>query len=337
MISLGRRAVVRTLVGVLAALAVAGFLYEAASEARDARRFPAPGTLIDVGGRRLHLVCLGAGRPTVLFEASAFSNSLSFDVARAALATHTTVCSYDRAGVGWSDPGPGIMSAGTLAEDLHRMETAAALAPPFVIVASSIGGVTAEMFARRYPERVAGLVFADAANSDLIALSAPTGQSLKLVEWRAACLAATAAGRLGMARLFDPFGLRRSPSDGAVRSAALMYRAQPWVTLCAMVRGLSTTQEEFRRAPALRRDVPVVVLTAERSDGLLPPALAGAVSETELRGIVRLLGETHRRLAQRSARGSWRLVSGSDHLIANSRPQAVVDAVLELLAHIRGA
>ena len=109
----------RVLVGAAVLLPFGGWLYEQGAEARDARRFPPPGRLIDVGGRRLHLLCIGSGRPIVLFEASGFSNSASTSDARASLARHTTVCSYDRAGVGWSDSAPAVFSIGALAEDLR--------------------------------------------------------------------------------------------------------------------------------------------------------------------------------------------------------------------------
>ena len=124
------------LVGVCVVLPLAGCLYEGAASARAAKRFPPPGRLVDVGGRRLHLLCIGAGRPIVLFEASGFSNSASSSVARAGLARHSTVCSYDRAGVGWSDAAPGVMSIGAAADDLRRLQENARLDAPFVIVTS---------------------------------------------------------------------------------------------------------------------------------------------------------------------------------------------------------
>jgi pimeloyl-ACP methyl ester carboxylesterase len=316
----------------IAALA-GGALYESAAAARDARRFPPPGTMVDVGGRRLHLVCIGTGRPIVLFEASGFGGALSFVEARTALAAQTTVCSYDRMGSGWSDPGPRVVTAGLLADDLRRLQDRAPLEPPLVVVASSIGGLTTELFARRYPERVAGLVFADAANSEMLGFAHSIASSLGA---RAGCDALVAAGRLGVVRLIDPFDLRRSTLAGADRSAAVLYGSRPWVVLCGLVRGLSGTEQELDRAPPLRSDVPIVVLTAERSDGLLPPAVERWLTR---RGAVDLAVEARaraqERLARRSTRGSWAIVRGSDHLIAGSRPDAIVDAVREMLQQVR--
>jgi pimeloyl-ACP methyl ester carboxylesterase len=329
------RIAVRVLAGAVILVPLAGWLYEHAAEARDARRFPRPGRLVDVGGRRLHLLCIGNGRPIVLFEASGFSNSASTSVARSSLAAHTTVCSYDRAGVGWSDSAPAAMSMGELAEDLRILQEHADLEPPFVIVTSSMGGLVSEMFARRYPDRVAGLVFADAGNSELLASADSTVDARTLLEIRTACLTVDAAGRTGLLRLIDPFAFRQEASSAAERSAALMYGAQPWRALCAAVRGFRKTLDEFARAPVLRADLPVTVLSAERSEGFLPPRLPANLGQAALGQLYVRLRTTGQHLAQRSTRGSWRLVRGSGHLIAGDQPQAVIDAALDLLNQLR--
>src|SRR5437762_9370375 len=89
-------------------------------------------------------------------------------------------------------------------------------------------------------------------------------------ELRNTCAGVDAAGRIGVVRLLDPWDFRRESSSGADRSAALMYGAQPWKALCAMVRALDVTAAEFERLPPLRSDVPMVVLSAGTSDNLLP-------------------------------------------------------------------
>jgi pimeloyl-ACP methyl ester carboxylesterase len=321
-----RRRRILIALGVLLAFPLAGALYEWRAEVRDAARFPPAGTRIDIGGQRLHLVCAGSGRPTVIFEHSGFSNATSNTVARAALAQRTRVCSYDRPGVGWSDPAPYETSMGVLADDLARLQDRAELQSPFVIVTASIGGLVTEMFARRYPDRVAGLVYLDAATSDII----PIAESqFDLATLKATCLGAAAAGRIGLLRLIDPWDLRASDSDAAARSAALMYRAQPWNALCSIVRGVAKTKREFAEAPPLRGDVPLVVLSAETSTGLLPPGLRLKDRKVMPRP---LLQDAHQRLAQRSSRGSWRVVPGSGHLIASDQPRVVVDVVLEMLS-----
>jgi pimeloyl-ACP methyl ester carboxylesterase len=324
---------------VLVALPIIGAVYQTLSVRHFASRFPPPGRLIDVGGRRLHLVCVGQGEPAVIFESSGFGNSLSSEMARAEVAARTRVCSYDRMGTGWSDPGPDIISVGLLADDLQSLLDRAALPPPYILVPASIGGLTVEMFARRHPDEVAGLVFVDAAESEVVERWAP---SIHLVQTEVACLGKVAA-RLGILRALDPFHFRQKSNGAAARAMAVMYRAEPMATLCGVVRGAATSRQEFRDAPPLNADVPLVVLSHDRPEGLLPPRLEPllAVAPQSLASRAAALTSEwypmQQRLARRSTRGRWRIVPGSDHLIGNSQPHAVASVVLEMLAQIRGS
>lgn len=317
-------------IGVLLALAICGAVYQAFSVRRERELFPAPGRLVDVGSRRLHLLCLGEGTPTVIFEGSGFGNALSSSKAREAVAAHTRVCSYDRMGTGWSDPGPSVITAAALAGDLDRLLTRANIEPPYLLVASSIGGLTAEMYARTHRERVAGLVFLDAATSSLL------DKRLPEVTWmrtQMACLVPVAA-RLGILRLVDPFDFRR---DGHVeaRAVALMYRPEPMATLCGLVRGAPATAAEFRTAPALALDLPLVVLSAASNDQLLPPGLAfGRLLNVADRYAADRLA-SHEALARQSTRGRWQVVPGSTHLIATSHPEVVSGTVVEMISALR--
>jgi protein-S-isoprenylcysteine O-methyltransferase Ste14/pimeloyl-ACP methyl ester carboxylesterase len=314
-----RRAVLLTFATALIALPLGGIIYEAYADARGTRDFPPPGELVDIGEGRLHLVCIGEGAPIVMFEQASFSNSLSYSQARERIARRTRVCSYDRFGMGWSDAGPAELTTAMLAQQLAVLQDRARLPQPFVLVTSSIGGLTTEMFARRYPERVAGLVFVDAATSDLFATA---DEWLPTVR-RAACAAAFAA-RFGLVRLIDPFGLGDESSDAARRSAAITYGARPLATICALARGFSAGPGDFAQAPPLSPTVPLIVLTAEQ------PQLLLGIDRLDRAWAATRLG-AHKALASRSANGSWRQVPKSTHLIADSQPDAVVDAVFEML------
>ena len=268
----------RLLVGALAlliALLTVGAVYQWRAERVESGRFPPPGTLVDIGGRRLHLVCIGearAGEPTVIFESSGFGGALSSKTAREEVAARTRVCSYDRAGTGWSDPGPPAMPTSVLVSDFERLLTRAAIPPPYELVSSSVGGLTTELFARRHPDRVAGLVFLDAANSDTLDRVAGLVTSTNI---HIACSARWAA-RFGMLRLADPFHFRgQMPTEDASRSIAQLYTVERMAALCGMARGLPEGMQELKRAPALPPNVPLTVLSAASFDGLLPPGLAG--------------------------------------------------------------
>jgi protein-S-isoprenylcysteine O-methyltransferase Ste14/pimeloyl-ACP methyl ester carboxylesterase len=300
----------------------AGSIVESLIQASAATRFMPPGTFVDVGGRRLHLVCIGEGEPTIFFEAPGFGvSSLSAATVRERVSEQTRVCSYDRAGMGWSDAAPETLSAGTLASDLLTLQERGGLNGPIIIVASSVGGLTAEMFARRHPERVAGLVFLDAANSGNL----PYAASMYDVGAPLAC-AVAATARFGMFRLIDPFDLGGGVSETNRRSWAFTYSAKSVQTLCSIVRGLKETVREFNSAPALPANLRMVVLSASR-DQLLRVPFAGSLRETRL--------PMHQALAKRSTRGSWRIVPDSEHLIASSQPDVVIAEILAMLRDIR--
>lgn len=322
-----RRRIVRRLLILIVVSPLIGWTYEQYAVRRDAKRFPPPGQFVQVEPtRRLHYVCSGSGSPLVLFEVSGFSNALSFREARAGLSQHTRVCSYDRVGIGWSDRSPSTVPVSMLARDVGILLDEISPRAPVVLVASSIGGVTAELFARQHPERVAGLVLLDAGNSD--AVRAAINRNYVPTLAAIGCSGLRAASAIGLMRLLDPWHLRRAGSEESARAAAVMYRAKPWSMLCAMVRAAEATLSEFDEASPLRPEIPITALSAETREGFLPPALEGWV---HLRGSVDALRQRHQRMAQGSTRGVWRVVPGSSHLIASSRPQAVVDAVMEMI------
>ena len=323
-----RRALLLSWLGVVVLVLLAGLTYEAYADARAQREFPPPGTMVDIGGRRLHLVCIGREdpmEPTVIFESSGWGNALSSSKARERLATRTRVCSYDRLGRGWSDDAPSVTTIAETAGNLGVLQDRAKLAGPFVIVASSIGGLTAEMFARTYPERVAGIVFVDAANSLLVPrLASYSGRITAL-----ACIVGTLS-RFGVVRLLDPFGLGTG-TEGARRSAAITYGARVWTATCAMARGLPAIQREFERAPQLSPDLPVIALSASSSRQIMPPFAERFIDPDPIRAETE---EAHRAIAKRP-RGRWKKVPDSTHLIGDSQPDAVADAVFDMLDEIR--
>jgi protein-S-isoprenylcysteine O-methyltransferase Ste14/pimeloyl-ACP methyl ester carboxylesterase len=331
-----RRAVLGTWVAVLVALPLGGLIYEAYADGIAGLEFTPPGMLVDIGGRRLHLVCLGSGEPTVMFESPGFGNALSFSQARERIASRATVCSYDRSGMGWSDPANGPVSTGDLVRDLAVLQDRARLRGPFILVASSIGGLTAELFARLFPERTAGAVFLDAANSLTLARRESASGWIR----PAACATGILA-HFGLIRLTDPFGFYEEGTEQARRSAAVTYNSKVWMQLCAMARGLPDTRRDFAAAPPLQPDLPLAVLTAANTDDSLPPRierLMGAQRIERLLDVEKLRAEirtSHEEFAKLSTKGKWQTVPDSTHLIANSQPDAVADAVFEILEQVR--
>ena len=136
--------------------------------------FPPPGRVIDVGGWRLHLDCAGeprAGQPTVILEAGIGDFSVEWSLVQPKVSRFARVCSYDRAGNGWSDIGPHPRTFRQIVYELHTLLAAAGENPPYVLVGHSYGGWLVRMFQATYPNQVAGMVLVDAGAEDPLRLT----------------------------------------------------------------------------------------------------------------------------------------------------------------------
>ena len=128
------------------------------------QEYPPPGRLVDIGGRKLHLDCSGKGNPTVVLVAGGNAFSIDWALVQPRVAETTRVCSYDRAGLAWSDPGPADETVEQTVSDLHKLLGAAGEKGPFLLVGASIGGIFIQAYQRAYPDQVSGLVFTNSAN-----------------------------------------------------------------------------------------------------------------------------------------------------------------------------
>jgi pimeloyl-ACP methyl ester carboxylesterase len=127
---------------------------------------PAPGRLVDIGGRTLHFLCTGSGAPTVLLEAGASAFAIDWSLVQPGIARTNRVCAYDRAGSGWSDPRPDVETPARVVVDLHTALAAAGEKPPFVMVGASFGAIYVRLYLMDHPGDVAGLVLVDPSTED---------------------------------------------------------------------------------------------------------------------------------------------------------------------------
>ena len=139
-------------------LVLVGTVYESATEASDVRAYPPPGQMVDVGGYRLHINCTGTGSPTVVIDAGWGDWSLGWSGVQPGVAKTTRVCTYDRAGMGYSEAGPLPRDAEQFAKELHTLLDRAGVPGPYVLVGHSLGGLPVRVFAHEYPAEVAGVV-----------------------------------------------------------------------------------------------------------------------------------------------------------------------------------
>ena len=163
-------------------LTFVGIGFQQWGEWRDKRAFPMPGKLVDVGGRRLHMWCIGQGSPTVLMLSGGGTPSVSSYDLQTRLSKTSRVCNYDRAGLGWSDPPTSPMGMAEINTDLETLLTHVGENGPFILVPESFGGMVALNMATRTPSQVAGIVAVDPTEPDLwYRVSGPTRASFSPV------------------------------------------------------------------------------------------------------------------------------------------------------------
>lgn len=116
---------------------------------------------LDAGGHSLNMLIGGEGSPTVVFEAGFGAGLTSWATVQSNTAKFARTVSYDRAGLGQSEPGPKPRAAKQIAAELHTALQKAGIAPPYLLVGHSFGGIYARVFADMYPNEVAGMVLID--------------------------------------------------------------------------------------------------------------------------------------------------------------------------------
>lgn len=181
-----------------------GLLYQTLGTRRDRKAHPPPGRLVSIGSHRLHLLESGHGSPTILLEAGLMSTVLSWSNLQRELAQSFRVVSYDRAGLGWSDPGPMPRTADRIVEELHTLLERAGMPPPYILVGHSFGGLTMPLFAARFPAEVAGMVLIDPVVP--VEWNPPSEHDWKLTRVGAkVCRRAAFLARIGLIRFMGFF------------------------------------------------------------------------------------------------------------------------------------
>jgi pimeloyl-ACP methyl ester carboxylesterase len=146
----------------VAVLVLVGATYQGVATALERHRYPRPGRMIDIGDHQLHLYCTGTGSPTVVLEAPATGMSSAWGLVQPSVAKLTRVCSYDRAGLGWSEAGDRGYSPARVPDELHTLLMNAHERAPYVLIGEGLGAAFAQIYASRYGEDVAALIRVDA-------------------------------------------------------------------------------------------------------------------------------------------------------------------------------
>lgn len=293
---------------------------------------------IDVGGHRMNIYCTGSGSPTVVLGTDGDDGTPAWRLVQPVVAKHTRVCSYDSAGLGFSDPVTTTLDAASAVTDLHRLLSRAGVAPPVVMVGYSLSGLYARLYADRYPREVAGMV--------LVAPNVPD-QRRRIAALVPALAPAFAQG-LRAERQCAAAAQRGALRTGSPTYAACMY-TPPDPTMPQILKDLIHRQWQ---QPGLWRDftsmdtetasaaevvgeqrsygtMPLIVLTTTKDIEALP------IPKSQQAALSRAWISWHESIARLSRRGVDFVVPDSTLSIPIDRPSVVVSAIDEVVDQTR--
>ncbi|MBK8137267.1 MAG: alpha/beta hydrolase [Chloroflexi bacterium] len=301
---------------VVVGLILAGTVYETVAEDADIRAYPPLGQMVDVGGYRLHINCTGTGSPTVVIDAGWGDWSLGWSQVQAELSNTTRVCTYDRAGMGYSESGPLPRNAEQFATELHTLLERAHITGPYVLVGHSLGGLPVRVFADKYPAGVSGVVLVDSMSprqmveptQDIAPQTASQPNSIRLPFLLA---------RIGVVRaLAGPLGIVQEVSPD-VQGAYAAFTVTPRNVQAWADEGASM-QQSMAQADAVKTfgDLPLIVLTAGLNDYQGWP-------------------EMQVELLQLSSNSRQIVVENSGHAIHVQHPHTATAAIVSMVLQVR--
>ena len=313
--------IVLGLVGFAALLLATGATWQAAMEARDDREFPPPGRLVDVNGHLMHIHCQGEGSPVVVVEQGVGSQSLGWAPLNEQLATITTVCAYDRPGMGYSDPVDHPTPATEIARNLNKLLQNAGLTEDIVLVAWSAGGIYSREYYRQFPERVKGMVLVDSSHEQqLFRLGDPDvgyRNPLRTDRWLAP---------IGWVRLRGsvPKLFENSPLPEPIRDRLIAINLKTHMPRTMVFEGDAMRADlEENHSPPNLGDIPLVVLSE------------GAPNIEFMQERMDKWYELQDELANLSSRGQHIVATKSAHAIHRTEPELIVEAVRQVVQAAR--
>ena len=306
-----KRIVLWLIIGIIT-LAAIGAAYQTIATTMDKRAYPPSGQLVDIEGYNLHIYCMGEGSPTVILETGLGTMLADWSNVQPEVASTTRVCAYDRAGVGWSDPGVLPRDPQQIAQDLHTLLDKANTPGPYVLVGQSFGGLYTRMYAAQYPEDVVGMVLIDASHPDMWSRLPPeVTTALSGNEQQASLM--IFLSRFGFFRLttgdFADCGL---PPEQCARERAFLVSTQKWKVWSAEM--YVPERDAQVQATGSLGMMPLIVLTASDHSRDFAASLPSEMRTPEtLRKFEQTWQELQSELAALSTNSLHRLVDGAGH------------------------
>lgn len=321
-------------IGFLCTLAISvlfAFLYQFLSTKIDDYNWPPPGKMIDVGGYKMHINCSGEGTPTVILEAGLGGSSIDWSLVQPNIAKFATVCSYDRAGMGWSEKSPNLRTSRQMVEELHSLLVKANIPAPYILVGHSFGGIIMRQYANQYPDEVFGIVLVDSSH-ELQNKKFPPRPELTFYEKINVHLVPFLAplGYPRIAKDVSKTDLQHFPADIQDVYLAKISTTKSFLTSYYEAKNLDKSFSQLENENASLGNKPLIVITAGKS-------LIEKSEEPELEHFSPELREQfdkvwnylQKDLVTKSQHGKQIIAEKSDHMIPWFQPEIIVEAVRE--------
>ena len=302
--------------------------------------FAVPHQLVDVGGRKMNIFCAGQGATTVIFDAPSGDAGWNWHRVQPEVAKHTRACVFDRAGFGFSDPAKGGNTSESVVEDLHKLLAGAGVKPPYILVGNSLGGANVQVYTYRYPREVKGLVLVEPQHEDETSRLDKASQGMlskvygMVAEQNKYCLAAATKGiKPGSEEQMNCAGDAVRVYGPTLGAAVLKSNtsAAYWRANIAEWDAMKVGDEQLRKLRRPFGDLPLLVLTR----GVSPYAQPGKPQSALNKAFEDENFAIQKEIAALSTRGQQRVVPGAAHDIQGQKPEAVVQAVLEVLKQVK--
>jgi pimeloyl-ACP methyl ester carboxylesterase len=301
----------------------------AIAKANMAKQNSAPGQLVDVGGYKMHINCTGQGSPTVILEAGMGSSYLSWALVQPEVARFARVCSYDRAGYGWSEPSPHPRTAIVEVEELHTLLVNANIEGPYVLVGHSLGGMNVRVYAHNYPDEVVAIILVDSfheerpiRNPELAKLNQASAGQYRLFMF----LSSTGL----MALLPQTIPNPGFPADVYTQYQAVIATGNDFETTVVEMNAVEESSAEVRALKITSLgDMPLIVLSAGSLESI--PSL----SEAENQHLREEMQAQQSELAALSSNSKHVIAEQSGHMIQFDQPNLVIDAIREVVVAFR--
>jgi len=324
-----RRAVLSSL-AVLSIFVIVSTSFNSVAHDIFAAKHPAPGKIYLVHSRRMHLWCVGQGEPTIVLEAGLGNDSLIWGRMQPELAKTTRVCSYDRAGMGWSEVQPGPRDSAHIAEELHELLIQAGIDGPIILMGHSAAGLHMRAYAARYPASLAGVVMVDTTVPGQSHYGPPDLRAkMEAIPWRFLLLR-TLSVELGLPRLLGHCAHRQGSEDWGMGDLQAEDQCDPAIlTQVSELLQVPRDDEEAARLNTLG-DLPLLIVS--RDPNL--PSVRSSRSQLAIEGseMWDQLQESEKKLST----NSWRVIAkGSDHDVQVQRPEVLIREVPLLVERVR--